>query len=505
MVNKPFTDLLANYSGQGIAVVLQFISIPLYLKFLGAENFAFIGILATFNGLFAIMDMGISPTLSRTFSQININSVDKSDVFKLLRNFELILLGLFLFSLIVLIILKSTFAADWPQAQTLDTTGTNTALLLICLISFFRLFESIYRSAMVGMEKHKLLNGIISSTNILKVLLSVIYLYLSSEPSIHIFFIIHATIGALTAISLSYSIYSLNGMNFVKYFFSYETFKKSLRFTGGSSILAILSIIIAQSDKMLLAAFLPMEDFAYYTLAGTLGAVLHFAILPLLTVCGPKLVQSFVQHDYIEFASIFDQGSQVINTIVLSVGLVFVFYGFEIVYLWTSNQIAAVQLKYILPVMMTGFIVNSFLWMPHQAQISTGWVSLGIINNIISLLIIIPINYIYIPEYGSIVAPICWLVANMLSFVLTTIFMFNKILQNQRWKWLYKSILRPALLSLGSYFTLYQVMLFTNAPIIIVILSSITISLAFCVFASNEMFHHFRKVINQTKLYFYGK
>ena len=61
--------LLANYFGQGWSALMGIAFLPLIIKSIGAEAYGLVGVYAMLQAWFALLDMGITPTLNREMAR----------------------------------------------------------------------------------------------------------------------------------------------------------------------------------------------------------------------------------------------------------------------------------------------------------------------------------------------------------------------------------------------------------------------------------------------------
>lgn len=56
---------MANFIGRALVVLMGYLFVPIYLKYLGAEWYGLVGFWATLAGVFAVLDRGLNATLKR--------------------------------------------------------------------------------------------------------------------------------------------------------------------------------------------------------------------------------------------------------------------------------------------------------------------------------------------------------------------------------------------------------------------------------------------------------
>src|SRR5947208_2709137 len=94
MVTTLRSNLVANYIGQGWSALMSLAFLPLYIKYLGMEAYGLIGLFATMQAWLALLDLGMTPTLSREMARFTAGIRSVSSIRDLLRTVEIICLAL---------------------------------------------------------------------------------------------------------------------------------------------------------------------------------------------------------------------------------------------------------------------------------------------------------------------------------------------------------------------------------------------------------------------------
>ena len=63
------TNTLANYIGTGALIFLSLVTVPYFLKHLGAEAFGLIGFFLILQNIFSILDLGFSQLIGRQIAK----------------------------------------------------------------------------------------------------------------------------------------------------------------------------------------------------------------------------------------------------------------------------------------------------------------------------------------------------------------------------------------------------------------------------------------------------
>ena len=86
---RAWTNLLANYFGQGWAAVMALAFMPLYIDLLGIEAFGLIGFYITIQMLLSVFDFGITPTLNRQMARFRAGEIESNLIKSLLSTLEI--------------------------------------------------------------------------------------------------------------------------------------------------------------------------------------------------------------------------------------------------------------------------------------------------------------------------------------------------------------------------------------------------------------------------------
>ena len=63
------------------------------------------------------------------------------------------------------------------------------------------------------------------------------------------------------------------------------------RFAGGMMIMAVISSLNTQIDKLIISKMLSLKEFGYYALAGTISQVPELLITPIAMAILPRMVK----------------------------------------------------------------------------------------------------------------------------------------------------------------------------------------------------------------------
>ena len=151
-------NTLLNYGGQAYVLLVGILIMPFYLGHLGAEAYGLIGFFTLLQAWLQLLDAGLSPSLVRAVAHQRDTPASKQYLGRLLRSFELIFLPMAMFSALLVCVASPWIAAHWLNADTLQPDTLTHCITLMGIIIALRLYSTLYKSAIQGLEQHGWLN-----------------------------------------------------------------------------------------------------------------------------------------------------------------------------------------------------------------------------------------------------------------------------------------------------------------------------------------------------------
>ena len=418
------------------------IFIPTYIRYLGLDAYGLIGIFAAIQTWLGIFDMVISPTLSREMARYVAGEYSIKDVKNLLRTAEVITLIIVFFIIFLLVLSSNWLAINWVNSESLTVAEVSNAFIAMGVISALRVFEGVYRSVLVGLQKQVELNliGVLMSTlRALGAYMSLAYI----SPTIATFFSWQLIISVLTIATLLICSYKMIPGKLMMGKFSLRTLQKHWVFGGSMLLLSILTLFLTGIDKLMLPKFIALSDFAGYSLSLTISAIIWIFVNPIISAIYPKACELVAAKNNNQLSQIFHFGSQLVTVSAGSIALVVIFFSSQILRVWTGNENLALRFSIILSTLMLSNLLNSFLYIPYHFQLAYGWTSLAIKMTMISIAIIIPLIYFLTPLYGIEAIPWIYIGLHLTYIIIGAQFIFKKILIKEKNKWYVNDILIP--------------------------------------------------------------
>lgn len=450
-------NLIANYFDQGWVALMSFAFIPIYIKYLGIESYGLIGLFALMQAWCSLLDLGLSPTLNREISRYVGGAQNSFSIHDTLRSIEVVML--FIVASIVLGVWISSgwLARNWLQSEALPIDAISQSLSIMGIVVALRFVEGIYRSAIIGMQRQVLFSAVNSLLATLRSFGALaILMWISS--TIQAFFIWQCLI-SFFSLSLLIGI-TYRTLPKAKYGgrFSFAALREVRTFAFGMMGLTLLSLLLMQSDKIILSKLLSLSEFGRYTLASVFAGALYMTVAPIGQAWFPKLVELQAGNHHAKFTKSFHQGAQMVSVCMGSAAIVIIVFSEYILQIWTGDYALAHKSAALLSLLTFGNFINGLMWIPYQAQLAHGWTGLATRINISLILFVVPAYFLIIPSFGPEGAAWVWVCVNLFYFLIGARFMYQKILIGEMRQWYWNDVLRPLIFTAAIVIFLYLVM-----------------------------------------------
>ena len=448
---RAWTNLLANYFGQGWAAVMALAFMPLYIDLLGIEAFGLIGFYITIQMLLSVFDFGITPTLNRQMARFRVGEIESRHIKSLLSTLEICALFIASSIFIILWACSGVIASEWLTFELLSLSMVSDSIIFMGLAISLRFIESIYKGSLLGLEEQVWFNVVNASMATLR-FGGVVVLLANYSNTIMIFFCWQAFVSLLSLIILRVKTLALLRTDEKFFRFDMNRIRDVRTFASGMFGITVLSLCLTQSDKFILSKLLSLEDFSYYILAVTVSGALYMIITPITQAFYPRMVSLVSVGDEEGLRITFHQVTQLVNVLILPIVLTIIVFSESIIYVWSGNQALADNSGRILSIYIIGSYLNGLVNIPYHLQLAYGWTSLALKMNLITAIFLLPLIIIITPIAGAIGAAYLWAAINLIYFIVGTIIMFRRLLRDARNSWFIYDIGIPCLLmSIGAY------------------------------------------------------
>lgn len=438
----PRRNLIANYLGHGWVALMNLAFVPVYISFLGIESYGLIGLFTLLSTWMSVLDLGMSPTLSREMARFTGGSQDAGAIRDLLRTVEIITWTITAVIVVGVIFSAKWLALSWLNLENLTPETATSAIMIMAAFIGFRFAETIYRGCIIGLQRQVQLNSTIAILATIRCLGAVVCLILIA-PTIQVFFYWQALISGISVICLAALTYRFLPKATRTGRFSISSIEGVWKFSRGMMGVSVLSLLLMQSDKVILSKILPLSQYGYYMLAATVAGALFTLVTPITQAIYPRMNQHIVAKNYSSLATSYHSGSQLVTVILGSASVVLIVFSEAILLLWTRDVEIAREASGVLSLLVLGNMLNGFMWVPHHVVLAFGWTRLVVRMNLIATALMLPTLLLVAPIFGGEGAAFVWVLLNLCYVLLGAHFRYRDVLRSERGQWYVNDLAAP--------------------------------------------------------------
>jgi O-antigen/teichoic acid export membrane protein len=435
-------NIIANLVGNSWQAIMGLIFIPLYIRFMGIESYGLVGIFATLQVMFGLLDVGLSSTLTREIARLSVLPSKEQEMRNLVRTLETLYWTVAVFVGIIVVSSSPFIAHQWIKAGQLPPTTIKQSLFIMGFVMVFQMPIGFYSGGLIGLQKQILLNTINASMATLRGAGAVLLLWLVS-PTIQTFFLWQIVISVINCFLVAFFLWRELPSNEKRAVFQKQLLGNIWWFTAGISGITILGVILSQLDKIILSKILSLELFGYYTLASVVAMSLGRISIPVFFGVYPRFIQLFSLDNQTELKRLYHQTCQFMSILVLPVAVIVALFSYEILLLWTHDPVMAEKSHFLVTILVCGTALNCLMCIPYALQLAFGWTNLSLFKNIISVIIVVPLMIYMTKKYGATGGAGVWLILNMCDFFLVIPLMHQRLLRKEQWRWYWQDVGLP--------------------------------------------------------------
>jgi O-antigen/teichoic acid export membrane protein len=438
-------NIIANFAGKAWASIMSLVFIPLYIKFMGIEAYGLIGIFVSLTALLAILDMGLSSTLSRELARLSTSEDTAQESRDLVRTMEFVYWGVGIIIGVGFLALAPLIAHYWVNTQGIPAQTVQQAVLIMGLVVAFQWPASLYDGGLVGLQRQVLLNAVRSVMATIQHAGAVLVLWFIS-PSILVYFTWQIFISIIQTLLLAFLVWKSLPVTQKQSAFQKPLLRKNWRFAAGMTGISIVATILTQTDKIILSKLLTLRVFGYYMLAVTVSNALAYLVQPISAALFPKLTQLVFDKEKINLSSLYHNGCKLASIIVLPAAMTLALFSREILTLWIRDAEIVQHSFFLVSLMVIGMAMNSLMVLPYTLQLAHGWTKLVFSQNVISTVLLVPLMILMVKSYGAVGAPIVWIILNAGYLFIMIPLMHKRILTSEMNQWYLFDIGAPLLI-----------------------------------------------------------
>ncbi len=417
--------------------------ISAYIHHLGPAGYGLIGVFTLLLGLMALLDLGMAPMVSRELARLGAIEPGGSAARLLLRGAELVAVVLGVVVAVTMIVASPWLASHWLDTRGLRQEEVIFALRIMALLVGLRILENVYRSALIGLQRQVVLNAVLAASGTLRnggAFVVVAWI----APEIRAFFLWQLATGAATVVAFAMAVHISLRTNMRPGRFSLAPLRATWRFAVGTMVVASLSIILGNLDKILLTRLLPLNAFGYYALAVVVAQAPLGLITPIAQAFYPRFIQLHAADDE-RLSSLYHSATQGVAILIGTATAFLVLLGRPVLQLWLHDPMTVDRVVGLVAVLAVGSMFNGIMTLPYFLQLAAGWTALTIRVNLLAVCLVAPALALLVPTYGAMAAAWIWLCLNAGYVLVAVPLMHRRLLRGELARWYVHDVIPPVL------------------------------------------------------------
>ncbi|WP_201537887.1 oligosaccharide flippase family protein [Psychrobacter immobilis] len=483
------TNVLASYASQIYLIVISIAILPIYIKYMGAEAYGLVGFFSMLQGLFNLLDFGLTPTISRQTAQYNAGKDTALSFRRLFRALNLIFVMIAIIGGGALFLLDGYIATHWLKIEMLDIQDVLFCLEVMAICVALRWMTGLYRGVISGFEQIVWLsvaNSIIATLRFLGVLLYMYYFGFTIKN----FFVFQLAIALLEFILLTAKSYWLLPKITVTDIigWSIKPVKPLLGFALTIAVTSSIWVLFTQLDKFVLSGILPLADYGYFTLAVLVaGGILQLSA-PISAPIMPRMARLEAEQQHEQMLQVYLNATQFISVVVVTAGIVLAGVARSVLYAWTGDSNIAAQAAPVLQLYALGNALLALAAFPYYLQFAKGNLRYHFIGNIVSVLLLVPVIILAATHYGAVGAGWVWFSAQLIYLLFWVSYVHKRIEPSINALW-FKTFL-PSMIAVSLFMLLVTKWIGYSGDRLIILFQIIlvsTISMIIALFSSTRV------------------
>ncbi|MDT8922064.1 oligosaccharide flippase family protein [Pseudomonas taiwanensis] len=457
-------NIIANYVSQIYVALIGVLILPIYIKYMGAESYGLIGFFTMLQAWFAVLDLGLTPTIGRETARFRAGRMSAVEYRRLFRALSAIFLVIAVLGGGSLLIMAKAIVNQWLSFRLLAQEEVVFSVQIMAICVALRWMGGLYRGVINGNERLvwlSLFNMFVASLRFLAVFASMYFYGFTAT----VFFVHQLLVAAIEYLGLLVMTRHLlpslgNGEDSVGW--SIAPVKPLLKFSLSIAFTSSVWVLVTQSDKLVLSGILPLAEYGHFTLAVLVAGGIMVLSGPVSNALLPRMARLYAENKAIELIDLYRRSTRFIAMIIGSVSIVLAMCAKPLLIIWTGDLELASTASPILTLYAWG---NGFLALaafPYYLQYAKGNLKYHLVGSMITVGVLIPAMVFSASKFGGIGAGWAWLLVNALFFFIWVTYTHYRLEPGLQWRWLGLDCMRTLVPTALVVWGVVSVMSFSN-------------------------------------------
>lgn len=469
--------ILSNYFGKIWNLLSVFIFVPIYIYYLGVESYAIIGFYALILGLISFADAGMSSAITREIS------LDSEPAYKLtiVKKIERIYWSVLFFIGLMIIFSSRLIAEKWLVSEQIPLNDLQNYVILIGIGTCIQIVSSLYFGAMFGLGYQVQANSCQIIWTTFKSLF-VVLLFILIKADLYIFLIWQIICNIVYVLFLRITVFKK-----LKQLVYPETLIKNFvipsrifKYIGGMTLVAIISAVNSQADKLIISYYYTLKTFGYYTMVSTLAQIPIFLTIPMASFVFPLLSKYSENNQQLLFNQTLNKFVYLLYLIVIPVAIIACFYPMELLQAWIRSgldETAFAGFNFLICTLMIGSLFLAMQFPFYYTLLAHSQTKYTVYQGIVQILLGIPLLLYFANSLGLKYVGIPWLLINFFALIYLSYVCFRLYINFKIFKFIFYDVMPPFIFSIILGMIGYMVYRYSDAPFYLFFLLSVLASI----------------------------
>lgn len=336
MANRLARNVSAGFLNRVWTLALGLAFVPFQVHYLGVDGYGALAFLLTLQSLLAVFDLGLSYSITRALADVRGEVAAVPRQRGAIKAFETVYWG------IAIVVSLAMVAGAQPLAAWIndDASGSRSMATAVALFAGIQLVQwpaAIYASGLAGLERQVSVATLNSVFATLRVGGGIAVLAVASRPleALLVWWLVVAAGNTVSLRAWLLACVPRNAGGSVRA--DWRRLAHYRKYAAGVTVTIVLSVLLAQSDRLVLSRLLSLADFGCYSLAAAACGV--FVGLPnvITATFFPRFARLASQGDDAGIRLEYATATAFIAAVTVPPALMFAFFPAEILGLWIRD------------------------------------------------------------------------------------------------------------------------------------------------------------------------
>ncbi|MEI8324258.1 MAG: oligosaccharide flippase family protein [Betaproteobacteria bacterium] len=411
-------NILANYASQGYVALLAIAMLPYFIRSMGAEAYGLVSLFAMMQAWFALLDLGLTPTMTRETARFRGGEAGAWRLRRLLRSLEAVFLAFAVLGGGCLIFAADQIAANWLKVGVIETREVVGALRLMTLTVMLRWMSELYRGVLVGCERMVWL-GAFSSVMATARFLLVIPLFHAVGTGVREFFMFQLCVAGAELLLLMRKAYGvLPAVPVAATRGGGNPLREVMGFSLSMALASAAWVSASQADKLLLSGLLSLADYGWFSLTALAASAVLLLSSPIVSALMPRMSLLHAKGNEAALLSLYRLATQWVGLVAWPVCAVLVVQPQLVLWVWTGDTQLAAHAAPTLSLYALGNGAMAMAAFPYYLQFAKGELRLHLLGTALFVILLLPSMAWAVGRHGALGAGWAWFATNLTYFTL---------------------------------------------------------------------------------------